>query len=47
LGERGCPNRGRLLSMRKTNSKQDIFEKIKIHVSQGNDFISLMKKIYD
>jgi hypothetical protein len=47
VGERGCPSRGILLSMRQTNSKQEISQKIKIYVSQGNDFISPKKKIDD
>jgi hypothetical protein len=46
VGERGCPIRGRLLSMRKNNFKKETFQKIKICVSQGNDLISPMKKIY-
>jgi hypothetical protein len=44
MGERGCPSRGRLLSMRQTNFKQETFQKIKNCVSQGNDFISPMQK---
>jgi hypothetical protein len=44
VGERGCPSKGRLLSMRQTEFKQETFQKIKICVSQGNDFISPMKK---
>jgi hypothetical protein len=30
--------------MWQTNSKQEIFQKTKKHVSQGNDFISPMQK---
>jgi hypothetical protein len=45
LGERGRPSGGRLLSVRKNNLKQENFQKIKNHVSQGNDFISPMKKV--
>ena len=44
VGERGHPSRGRLLSMRQTNFKQETFQKIKNCVSQGNDFISPMQK---
>ena len=47
FGERGRPIQGRLLSMRQTKSKQENFQKIKICISQGNDFISPMQKIYD
>jgi hypothetical protein len=42
--ERGLPSRGRLLSIRQTNFKQETFQKIKIYVSQGNDFISPIQK---
>jgi hypothetical protein len=35
---------GILLSMRKTNFKHETFQKIELHVSQGNDFISQMQK---
>jgi hypothetical protein len=44
MGERGRPSRGRLLSMRQTNFKQETFQKIKKCVSQGNGFISPMQK---
>jgi hypothetical protein len=44
MGERGFPSRGRLLTMRKTNFKQENFQKIKNCSSQGNDFIYPMQK---
>jgi hypothetical protein len=44
VGERGRSSRGRLLSIRQTNSMQETFQKIKFYVSQGNDFISPMQK---
>ena len=44
VGERGHPSRGGFLSKWQTNSKQEIFQKTKFHVFQGNDFRSPMQK---